>query len=146
MFGMMEAMLGFLRRQVGLRNDAANPNGSLHAKLRALITVQRGISAAAGNITISPVDVNRTFILSTSKGSAGYVAARGDANGTLRYARQTSSGEAEDVENYSTYTATLTLSGGSTDLTTKAFSTRLINATTIYCDGPCEWQVINFSS
>ena len=33
MFGMMEAMLSFLRRQVGLRTDAADANGSLHAKV-----------------------------------------------------------------------------------------------------------------
>lgn len=33
MFGMMEALLGFLRRQVGLRTDAASASGSLHAKL-----------------------------------------------------------------------------------------------------------------
>ena len=34
MFGMMEAMLSFLRRQVGLRTDAADPAGSLHAKVK----------------------------------------------------------------------------------------------------------------
>ena len=32
MFGMMEAMLGFLRRQIGLRTDSASASGSLHAK------------------------------------------------------------------------------------------------------------------
>ena len=34
MFGIMEAMLSFLRRQVGLRTDTADANGSLHAKVR----------------------------------------------------------------------------------------------------------------
>ena len=34
MFGMMEALLGFLRRQVGLRTDNANDAGSAHAKLK----------------------------------------------------------------------------------------------------------------
>ena len=33
MFGMMEALLGFVRRQMGLRSDAASASGSLHAKL-----------------------------------------------------------------------------------------------------------------
>jgi hypothetical protein len=33
MFGLGEAMLGFLRRQVGLRTDAASSTGSLHAKI-----------------------------------------------------------------------------------------------------------------
>jgi hypothetical protein len=33
MFGMMEALLSFIRRQVGLRTDAASSTGSLHAKI-----------------------------------------------------------------------------------------------------------------
>ncbi len=32
MFGMMEALLSFFRRQVGLRTDSASSSGSLHAK------------------------------------------------------------------------------------------------------------------
>jgi len=36
MFGIMEAMLSFLRRQVGLRTDTADANGSLHAKVRSV--------------------------------------------------------------------------------------------------------------
>jgi hypothetical protein len=36
MFGMMEAMLGFLRRQVGLRTDSASASGSLHAKINRI--------------------------------------------------------------------------------------------------------------
>jgi hypothetical protein len=33
MFGMMEALLSFIRRQVGLRTDSASASGSLHAKI-----------------------------------------------------------------------------------------------------------------
>jgi hypothetical protein len=33
MFGMMEALLGFVRRQMGLRSDAPSASGSVHAKL-----------------------------------------------------------------------------------------------------------------
>lgn len=38
MFGFNEAMLSFLRRQVGLRTDAADPAGSLHAKIKNIMT------------------------------------------------------------------------------------------------------------
>lgn len=38
MFGMMEAMLSFLRRQIGLRSDAADPAGSLHAKMTEMLS------------------------------------------------------------------------------------------------------------
>lgn len=34
MFGLNEALMSFIRRQVGLRTDAADANGSLHAKVR----------------------------------------------------------------------------------------------------------------
>lgn len=34
MFGMMEALLSFIRRQIGLRTDAADAAGSLHAKVK----------------------------------------------------------------------------------------------------------------
>ena len=44
MFGMMEAMLSFLRRQVGLRTDSADPAGSLHAKVAYLETVLYGLA------------------------------------------------------------------------------------------------------
>ena len=33
MFGIMEALLSFIRRQVGLRTDAASSTGSIHAKI-----------------------------------------------------------------------------------------------------------------
>lgn len=36
MFGLGEAMLSFLRRQVGLRTDAASASGSVHGKLKEL--------------------------------------------------------------------------------------------------------------
>jgi len=36
MFGIMEALLSFIRRQVGLRTDAASSTGSLHAKVADL--------------------------------------------------------------------------------------------------------------
>ena len=39
MFGMMEAMLSFLRRQIGLRTDTADPAGSLHAKVKEELAI-----------------------------------------------------------------------------------------------------------
>ncbi len=45
MFGIMEALLGFIRRQVGLRTDAASASGSVHAKVTdvkdTLATIQK---------------------------------------------------------------------------------------------------------
>jgi len=46
-FGMMEAMLSFLRRQVGLRTDAADQAGSLHAKVS---NIENKMHAKVSNI------------------------------------------------------------------------------------------------
>jgi len=53
-FGMLEAMLSFLRRQVGLRTDAADASGSLHAKVKdikdnAIPGVSNKIGTSADN-------------------------------------------------------------------------------------------------
>ena len=39
MFGLPEALMSFIRRQVGLRTDVASSTGSLHAKVRNLSDV-----------------------------------------------------------------------------------------------------------
>lgn len=86
MFGMMEAMLGFLRRQVGLRTDSASASGSLHAKTTdvknavnsiaakniinygsAIKSIQRGMiqlssSEISKTATISSVNTSKTML------------------------------------------------------------------------------------
>lgn len=53
MFGFMEAMLSFLRRQVGLRTDGANASGSLHAKV---IDVKNTINSKLATNIGTPTD------------------------------------------------------------------------------------------
>lgn len=43
MFGIMEALLSFIRRQVGLRTDVDSSTGSLHAKVGYIKTYLAGI-------------------------------------------------------------------------------------------------------
>ncbi len=57
MFGLGEAMLGFLRRQVGLRTDAASSTGSLHAKMKmANDRIGAANPSAAGTDTLFKYD------------------------------------------------------------------------------------------
>lgn len=109
-------------------------------------SIQRGVTAGAGSVTINPVDVNKTVVLSKSKGSAGYVAARGSGSITFNLYRAgykpDGVGNSEGANR--DQTASFSLSGGSTDLTTKQYSATLIDSTTLNCDGPVEWQVIEF--
>lgn len=88
MFGMMEALLSFIRRQVGLRTDAASAGGSLHGKVTELRnyvgtnldkkisqsgikSVQRGvvINYGVNNISISAVNTTKAFIVCHGTGS-----------------------------------------------------------------------------
>ena len=57
MFGMMEAMLSFLRRQIGLRTDDASSTGSLHAKMKmANDRIGAANPSAAGTDTLFKYD------------------------------------------------------------------------------------------
>lgn len=91
MFGIMEALLGFIRRQIGLRDDAASATGSAHAKLTyvagkdivangsAIKSIQRGTislstSQNSNTATISAVTTAKTMLnfLGVSVGSEHY--------------------------------------------------------------------------
>jgi hypothetical protein len=62
MFGMMETIYGFIRRQVGLRTDAASSNGSLHAKLAHIVeTFTDRVSYASDTLRVS-ADTERSYM------------------------------------------------------------------------------------
>lgn len=95
--------------------------------------------------------MDKSIVLSVSKGSAGYVAARGKIeltmsqifNGKYNYLDLSSSnGVGTSTYNYNNITGSI--SDGSTDLTVKEYSARLISPIELACDGPVEWQVIEF--
>lgn len=112
---------------------------------KMVVNVQRGVTSGPGNITISAVDMNKTVVFSKSKGSAGYVAARGDIAGSVINAYWSSNkGSTPRNDNRRDVSLSATISGGTTDLTVKEYSARLINPTTIACDGPVEWQVVEY--
>lgn len=115
-------------------------------------SVQRGITASAQMINIVSVNMSKTIVMSVSKGSTGYVAARGDMaqklSGTAEraYGRGSASGNAEGSTSYTlNLSGNSSITGGTTDLTVKEFSARLNNSTTLVCDGPVEWQVVEFN-
>lgn len=219
-------------------------------------SIQKGTTAGAGNVTISSIDVSKSVIMSSSKGSAGSVAASGTLNlppqclqmsgqsvclssGTISLGCQATCVSASDINCYacvcnwgssssaqgkyivrctnfspmcsatavdvpypagsyscgsyggvygrltilgiscstslyqevsgtpgcsSAQSGSLTsvagcaaavggtlcscssgsITGGSTSLTAKQYSAYIVNATTIYADGPVEWQVIEY--
>lgn len=109
-------------------------------------SVQRGIFGAAGTVTITAVDTAKTIVYSTSKGSAGTVAASGNinlspsssGNGVPIYTGSGASG------GYSpTYSGAIT--GGTTSgLYSGQYSAVLTNSTTLTADGACQYQVVEY--
>jgi hypothetical protein len=121
-----------------------------------LKSVQRGQAVSAGNITISAVDITKTFVESFSEGAAGTVALSSSETGTLTPTGGAVSGTgftnprgySGDVNNtgsYPTYTGTRTLSGGTMDATTAERGVYLVDATTLTATGACRYQVVEFA-
>jgi hypothetical protein len=91
MFGIMEALLSFVRRQVGLRTDNPDAEGSLHAKLNymqgisPIKSIQRGTliigyASTSWTITISPVNMGKSML--NFLGAESQSAVRVDSNGS----------------------------------------------------------------
>lgn len=90
MFGMLEAMLSLLRRQVGLRTDAAGANGSLHGKIADIATnkVQdikdevgtrqkpRGVAGAPGSFTTTQTIMQTALNITNARGRLVALAVR----------------------------------------------------------------------
>ncbi|MCK9327976.1 MAG: hypothetical protein M0P69_20950 [Bacteroidales bacterium] len=61
---MMEALLGFFRRQVGLRTDVASTTGSTLARLAYLINKSPIKSIQRGTISLGKTQITRTATIS----------------------------------------------------------------------------------
>jgi len=117
-------------------------------------SVQAGVySGAGGTVTISAVVVAKSVISTVSKSSAGTVASTGSVTGTLTPSTGITTAGGYYSSNYDyqkatytpTYSGTRSISGGTTSLITKQYSAVITNSTTITADGPCEWQVVEYS-
>ena len=143
-----------------INSDLSMPLDIFMRERTGLKGVQRGVVSTAGNVTISAVDMAKAFTISVSKGSAGSVGATGaislnphTLSGTYssqngyRVAASGAPASAGAGNDYGVTTTNVpaqsgTLTAGATNLTVREYSARLISPTQIYCDGPCEWQVI----
>jgi hypothetical protein len=112
--------------------------------------VQRGQAVSAGSITITAVDTTKTFVRSFSEGAAGTVATNSSATGTLNPSGGSTAAPGGGVQinaggGFPSYSGTRTLSGGSTDATTKQMGVYLSNSTTLVATGACRYEVVEFA-
>jgi hypothetical protein len=112
-------------------------------------SVQRGSTASAGNVTISTINISKSFVNSFSVASAGSIGTNSSTSGTL-----TPSGGNVSVSSpsfnpaggsFPNYVGTRSYSGGSTSLTSASFGAYIANSTTITTTGACRWEVVEYA-
>ncbi len=86
MFGMMEALLGFVRRQMGLRSDAPSASGSALARLSWLVDKQDAFKDKTPYIAKSTNSTRESWVDVVNISGSGYLTsvAAGARNGTDR--------------------------------------------------------------
>jgi hypothetical protein len=111
-------------------------------------SVQRGLAASTGNVTISAVNTAKSFVTSFSNSSGGSIATNSNTSGTYTPSGgnigQYSSNFSPASGSYPNLIGTRTFSGGTTNLTSGSYGAVLTDSTTITVDGSCYWQVVEY--
>ncbi len=114
-------------------------------------SIQRGSTSSAGNVTISSIDTNKSFIRSFSTGSAGSAQLVGNESGTLNpnggsiVGPSGGGGAVAGGGTFANYSGNRTFSGGSTSITVQEYGAYIVNSTTITVSGACRWEVVEYS-
>jgi hypothetical protein len=128
-------------------------------------SVQRGSAGASGNVTITAVDIAKSFVNVFGTTSSGTVAATGavagitgniaqvDIQSTAHYTTQfgISNNNAFDGRKIGRINATTfsgnasNISGGTTNLVAAVVQGFLANSTTLTVSGACRWEVVEFA-
>ena len=112
-------------------------------------SVQRGLAGASGTVTITAVDITKSFVTvfgTTSTGSAAVSATVGSQNGGMNKAP--SGGGSSGATNPGTATFSLNgaaLSAGTTNLVSAVIQGYLSNSTSLVVSGACRWEVVEFN-
>lgn len=115
------------------------------AKASGVKLIQRGTAGAGGTITISSVDVTKTFVRSYSISSAGTVATNSSETGVLSPSGGSCAAQGNGSNSggsWPQYIGTRSLTGGSTSLISSEYGVYLTGSTTLQATGACRWEVI----
>lgn len=113
-------------------------------------SLQRGSAATSGTITISQVNMSKTFVRSFSNGAGGTVAPSGSSGGTYNpsggnISNAGGTGFVTGGGSHPTYSGTRTFTAGTTNAITGKYGAYLASSTTISVDGPCYWEVVEYN-
>ena len=112
-------------------------------------SVQRGVASSSGTVTITSVDISKSFVTVFGTETTGAVAVSatiGSQSGTLtkRAAGGASSG-ATTPANATFSLNGAALSGGTNTLVTAVVQGYLSNSTSLVVSGACRWEVVEFN-
>ncbi len=118
-------------------------------------SVQRGQAVSAGNITVTAVDVAKSFVTSFSEGAAGTVASNSTETGSITPTGGDIAGSGSQSQqfnntwnsggSFASYSGTRTVAGGTMNATTKQMGAYLSDSTTLVATGPCRWEIVEFA-
>jgi hypothetical protein len=98
-------------------------------------SVQRGVASAAGTITITAVDITKTYVTSYGTAAAGSVGSTSNAPVSMP-------NRANAMAGSTGMSPAASWTGGSTTLSTQVFGVSLTNSTTLTATGACRYEVV----
>jgi hypothetical protein len=113
-------------------------------------SIQRGTTASSGNITISEVNISKSFINSFAIGSAGTVAGSGTTSGTYTPsggAVGAPGGNLNQNGSFPTYSGTrlITASNPATNgFVSQRYGVYFHTSTSLISTGACNWEVVEY--
>jgi hypothetical protein len=110
-------------------------------------SVQRGSAASAGSVTITSVDISKSFVQIFGTASSGTVATTSTVDATNSGAVGGLSGSNNSAMHASggTSIAARNLSGGANNLIAGIAQGYLSNSTTLIVSHACRWEVVEFA-
>jgi hypothetical protein len=113
-------------------------------------SVQRGLAAGSGNVTITAVDVAKSFVTVFGTASSGTVAVSGivgstSLNSNSRTAAPSPGGPLTYNDNANMSFPGSALSGGTNNLIAAVVQGFLANSTTLTVSGACRFEVVEFA-
>lgn len=125
-------------------------------------SVQRGLASGSGNVTITSVDISKSFVTVFGTASTGTVAATGAVGGATGTASASAiTGNASNTTrgigsaDANTWNAnqaaqnislnSVNITGGTNNLVSAVVQGYLSNSTTLVVSGACRWEVVEFA-
>lgn len=107
-------------------------------------SVQRGLASASGNVTITAVDIAKSFVTVFGTTSSGVVGLTGTLSGGASGQPGGANGRFTN-NNAGSVGMSGSMSGGSNNLVSAVVQGFLANSTTLTVSGACRWEVVEFA-